>query len=582
MKELSQIKPGLTGEAAKQAVFEASLTHIKYKHQGDESSTNLVAFNVLGDYAINKNGGVFTGPVQVKTTTADIVNVTAVDGVLTINLGFGKFFRVNLLAPVHFIEIINVPPNIATTFTLILVQESFSDSYHISFMSNNDKVIKYYPSDHTYAEGFVRLQPYPGHRDIVTFSTLDGTTFFLSLTGLAYSGGGNSSYGTFIRNEINYITIDGVPYANGTVDIVSDGNGGETTGTYHYPPSYPETGYVIFNSLLITARADEIFPAQYFVDLGGEPSSDTHIGNTLVVSDGQGGYFNTIVYTGSDTTYGIKDFYAYLNGVDTYLGTRTYVGDGLGHVIFNDIYEYELGDILAGPTNDFSVTFAEDSEWYSSEGFIGNFPSTVPFKGSYITKANGFSVTQEYTYPEEGTVLCSYPRLLGYAYEYSGPIQYQPSYYKSIYAPANYVADGNGNVRIEVTIQPGSFLPIGIEPSYFTSDYTQFAADIQQQYYSYSQVGCGTCVPEGLPAPQCYLAELEAPDSYSGCDSNAYVARAIYDPTQWTYNTTPPTGYGYFRLEILPQYQDNGEGSFMFYDYVVNPDNLPWVELPPL
>jgi hypothetical protein len=589
MKELSQIKPSSLGNAAKQAVFESSLTHIKYKYQGDEASSNLVAFNALRNDAINKNGGVFTGPVQVKTTTAGIVNVTAVDEILTINLGFGKFFRLNLVEPVNFIEIINAPPGIATTFTLILAQESFSEQYYINFVSNNDKVIKYYPSDFLYLGDFVRLGPYPRCRDIVTFSTLDGNTFFLSLTGLNYSGGGNSVYGTFIRSETNYITIDGEQYANGTVDIVADGVGGETTGDHHYPPNYPATGSALFKTTpLPETTLGAVLPAQYFIDFNSNPDSPVSMGGTSAVSDGLGGYREVVGYYGNDAIFGGKDVYLNVAGTETYMGFRNYVGDGLGGTTILETYEYEDGDVLAGPTNDNNITFADDG-WYSIDHYIwayGEFISLpdAPYAGTYTIKANGdFTVRTEYTYPEEGTILASHPRYLGRALDYNVNLEGQIYNNRHIFAPANIVADGSGKVRLEVTIQPGSFLPIaGLgTPIFENGNFTQFIAGLDTDEFRYSLVGCASCAPSGLPAPVCYTGWDSAPHySGTGCDVNSYLARAIYDPTKWTGSSAPPPGQGYFRIEIAPRYvYDESSGNYVYY-----PSNnltladLTWVE----
>jgi hypothetical protein len=588
MKELSQIKPGLAREAAKQAVFESSLTHIKYKHQGDESSTNLVALDSLGNYAINKSGGVFTGPVQFKTSTTDIVNVTSVNGLVTINLGFGKFFRLNLLEEVYFIEIINAPTDAAITFTLILAQESSIQRF-IEFKPSNDKVIKYYPNVFLYRGDFVTLGPFPNCRDIVTFSSLDGTTFFLSLTGLNYSGGGNVSYGTFIRNETNYITIDNVQYANGTVDIIADGNGGETTGTYYYPPNYPETGYIEFKSeALPGVRAGDILPAQIFEDLGNSnfnEDSMISMGGYTLYSDGQGGYREVVVYYGSEASFGQKDIYVDVNGVSTFMGFRKYVGDGLGGATIVYSYEYENGEVIVGPIEDTSLVFADDGQWYSIDYFYGYLPS-IAFGGTFTIKANGFETITERTYPEEGTVFVSYPRYLGSALDYSYTLANNYPHYKPVFAPANLVADGTGKVVSQVTVAPGAFLPIGVDWIFFytwnNNDYSQFPSDIYLNWTAYNQIGCSSCAPVGMPAPPCYHSDFEIPHfDRAGCYWNSYAARAIYDPTKWTASTAPPVGQGYFRIEIMPSYTLEGE-YYISYDYITNPDNIPWVELPPI
>jgi hypothetical protein len=593
MKELSQIKPSSLGDAAKQVVFESSLTHIKYKYQGEEASTNLVAFNALRNDAINKNGGVFTGPVQTLSKTTKIVNLTSSQGILTINLGFGCFFRFEPTEDVTEIEVINTAPDVAAVFTLVIAYPAYTwpnvpSLYSVALNNFKNSTIKW-PGGNTPS-----LDKNYSKRHICSFKTTDGgATWFGALNGSDYFFIGYPVYGTYIRSETNYITIDGVQYANGTVDIVADGTGGETTGDYHYPPNYPATGSVLFKSTpLPDTTLGAVLPSQYFLDFSVAINLPVSMGATDAVSDGLGGYREVLGYYGSDVSFGSKDIYLNIAGTDTYMGVRNYVGDGSGGTTMLETYEYADGDILAGPTNDNNITFADDG-WYSMEHYAwayGDFISLpdAPYAGNYTVKANGdFTIRTERTYPEEGTILASHPRYLGHTFHYNTTFANQSPSVHAIFAPANIVADGSGKVRLEVTIQPGSFLPISGSgwPIFENDDYTQFIAGLDTDESRYSLVGCVSCAPAGLPAPACYTGWDSSPHySSTGCDVNSYIARAIYDPTKWTGSSAPPPGQGYFRIEIAPRYVY----SEVFNDYVYYPfagltlADLTWVELPPI
>lgn len=600
MKELSQLKPGRTGDPAKPVIFESSLTHIKYKYEGDQTSTNLIAFNDLGGYAINKNGGVFTGPIQVKSATSSIVNVTSTDGVLTINLGFGSFFRVRLTENIEFIDVINTAPEEASTFTLIIANDIIDNQYSIKFRPANgsSKLFKAYPSDFYVLDyqNYVFLSPFIGCKDIVSFKTVDGNTFFISLSGLDYKSGGYLVYGTYIRSEINYISIEGVDYANGTLNIVANGTGGETNGNYNYPPDYPETGYVLFKSEDMHVDGNS-FPQEFLLDFPEYGSNLFKTGDFLTVSDGTGGYRQVNSYYPNGTLILEKDIYA---DIDTFgntrkVGRRIYLWNGNGQATVTNIYDYTDGELLPGLGYlGFAPTLAEDqwydwTTWKSATGIGGD---TTPYNtmsgGTYAVISNGdFTVRFEYSYVEEGGVYGYWPRYIGSIYvHYGEDLRYDANYYMKLFVPSKLVADGNGKYRMETLLSDGAYVPTFNSnlwyyfPPFDNLDYSQYGyypnnSTMYDGNAFNQRISCGNCIPYSLQSsntPACYSYQFE-----SDCGTSAYVLRASYNPAGWSSNTAPPPGQGYFNPTVIRDKTVDENGSIVAdYDFVTNPENRPW------
>jgi hypothetical protein len=606
MKELSQLKPGREGAPARPAIFESSLTHIKYKYQGDESSTNLIAFNDLGGYAINKNGGVFTGPVQIKTATANIFNLTSSNGILTINLGFGRFFRVNLKENIEYIDVINVPTDVATTFTLIVTQENnYSQPfYFIKFRPYNNKIFKIYENNFIPNpafgaidnQGYALLAPFFSAKDIVNFKTIDSDTLFLSVSGLDYTGGGYFIYGTFIRTEPLSIFIENVEYPNGTIDIIANGTGGETYGNHNYPPNYPEAGHALFRTDDLLVYGD-FFPPEYILDFADYSSTLIKIGDVLTVSDGAGGYQQVNSYYAYGTLIDEKNIYADIDiyGNKMKVGRRTYLWNGSGGVTLINTYDYVDGQVLPGVGSlGFVPTLAEDQwyDWVTWKNETGVGGDTTPYNtmsgGTYAVISNGdFTVRFEYSYVEEGTVYGYWPRYVGSIYvEYSDDRRYDSNYYKKLFVPSKLVADGNGKYRMETLLSDGAWIPmfptlwnyfsLFDNLNYSLYGYYPNNVGMSDSNVFYQRISCGTCIPYSLQSsntPACYSYQFE-----SNCyNTSAYALRASYSSTGWSSNTAPPLGQGYFNSAVIRDKTVDEYGAIVAdYDFIANPENRSW------
>lgn len=161
---------------AKQVVLESSLTHVKYKYQGDNSSINLVDFNNFAPGAIRKSGGVFLGSVQIKSLLNQIFYPTVADGIVSINLSFGSYFWLDLTESVAEFQIINIAPDV-TTFTIAIKQ----NSQNIKTVNFNfsGAVLKWANNDDPDA-----VVPVFDSVDVFSFSTKNqGATWFAQILG---------------------------------------------------------------------------------------------------------------------------------------------------------------------------------------------------------------------------------------------------------------------------------------------------------------------------------------------------------------------------------------------------------------
>lgn len=180
MKSLSTIKPGYSGTAARQLILESSLTHVKYKYQRDNSSTNLVAFNEFAPGAIVKAGGVFTGPIKLVSSSSSIVQLQPADGIVTINLSFGGIFKLSLTENVDSFEVINVAPGVAVMFTLIVAQDTspYAQTIDWTFTGSTIKWSENTPVANTL--GISKL-------DVFSFKTISaGASWYAMANGLGY------------------------------------------------------------------------------------------------------------------------------------------------------------------------------------------------------------------------------------------------------------------------------------------------------------------------------------------------------------------------------------------------------------
>ena len=451
MKYLSGIKPTLIGDRGRAVALSTSLTHVKYNHVGDATSENLVAFNSFAPGAIAIAGGVFTGPITLKTHASKLVTATSESGIVTINLAFGNFFKLVLTENVTSFDVINVPPQ-AVMFTLIVEQNTAIA-----------KTINWTFSNSTISWGSINPAVITTERtnlDIFAFKTISsGSVWYASVNGLNYDGVGtdNPIDGTFLYTEELFIDIAGTPYSNGTKDILADGAGGVRDGDANYPPAYPNNGSVTFKQI---AHAD----------LYVQPLEQSYPnGNTLYVSDGNGGYTVTEEYPSSSTVFGNPlDYTEQHLGHAITLGSRNVLADGVGGYAYGQVTY--VSDGTAFNVNNF-VVFRDDG-WYTGTTGSANNNGT-----STITYIGGGQVEYSYNYLSAGTVLVGgVDWIIGYYLNTSDPIN----------IAADIVADGEGKVYYVSSVPNGSIIedsrvfPCGDFSNMFPCD--SFANDYNVRY----------------------------------------------------------------------------------------------------
>jgi hypothetical protein len=411
MKYLSGIKPTLIGDRGRDVALSTSLTHVKYNHVGDTTSENLVAFNSFAPGAIAMAGGVFTGPITLKTHAAKLVTATSESGVVTINLAFGNFFKLVLTENVTAFDVINVPPQ-AAMFTLIVEQNTdIAKTIDWTFSSSTIKWGSINPATITATRT---------NLDIFAFKTTSsGSVWYASVNGLNYAGVGtdNPIDGTFLYTEELFIDIAGTQYSNGTKDILADGAGGVRDGDINYPPAYPANGAVTFKQIAHT-------------DLYVQPLDQSYPnGNTVYVSDGDGGYIVAEEYPSSSTIFGNPiDYTEQHLGYTITLGSRNILADGVGGYTYGQVTYVNTGTVFN--VNNFIVF--RDDKWY--QGTTGN----ATYNGSSdITYIGAGQVEYTYGYLSAGTVLASgVDWTIGYYLDTSDPINIS----------ADVVSDGEGKV----------------------------------------------------------------------------------------------------------------------------------------
>jgi hypothetical protein len=176
MKQLSLLKPSLTGNPGRDVSLQTSLTHVQYQYAGDLIWQNLIDFNDFAPNAIRKSGGVFSGNVQFKSILAQTFYPTIADGIVTINLSFGSYFWLDLTDNVTNFEIINAAPNVIT-FTLVVKQ----NSQNIKTLNFNfyGSVLKWANNDDPDV-----VVPDLDSVDVFSFSTKNqGSTWFAQILG---------------------------------------------------------------------------------------------------------------------------------------------------------------------------------------------------------------------------------------------------------------------------------------------------------------------------------------------------------------------------------------------------------------
>ena len=222
----------------------------------------------------------------------------------------------------------------------------------------------------------------------------------------------NPAAGTVLSaGVVNYIDINGNQYANGTYDVIADGNGGSSNGNYTYVAEFSDIGsdqtyrYVsngdgTWDSVYINGYV--ISSVTNYITIDG---SQYQNGTVDTVADGNGGTNDTTNYLANGEIIANNISYTERN-VDTYMsfdfanGTVDYVSDGIGGYTESDRDYPEAGTVL------------------------GTY-------GGYAYVANGTGGWN--TYLEAGTIISSnnvnYININGY--------QYQNGTY-------NVLADGNG------------------------------------------------------------------------------------------------------------------------------------------
>lgn len=211
---------------------------------------------------------------------------------------------------------------------------------------------------------------------------------------------GNPSAGTVLSAGVtNYIEIFSTPRANGTYDVIADGNGGTTNGNYQYIPNgsviYTENG--INRGSFNTPIGNVYYDIDFVSDGAGSytqqnqyPAAGTTLGNDntfIYKSDGNGSYTTIYVYGIATGTF---NNYININGTNYTNGTYDVLADGNGGT-FNGNYQY---------ANAGTIFINNDTVYDAIEG-VSVANGTV----DYVSDGSGGYTLSDRDYPEQGTVL---------------------------------------------------------------------------------------------------------------------------------------------------------------------------------
>jgi hypothetical protein len=426
MKQLSAIKPTFIGDRGRDISLSTSLTHVKYSYAGDSTTQNVVSFNSFAPGAIAKAGGVFTGPVTLKTYSSKLITAASSSGVVTINLAFGNFFKLSLTENVVGFDVINVPEQ-AVMFTLIVEQDAAAPRT-INWAFNN-ATVSWGNVDPSTVVTVERT-----NLDVFSFKTISsGSLWYASVNGLNYQGIGtdNPIDGTFLYNENLYINIDDVQYPNGTKEVLANGLGGTRDGNLNYPAAYPDPGASTFKYVERALLCPD--------NCGGSCYNN---GGTLYVSDGFGGYAIIEEYAAGEfcSEAVVENFFGNGNSSnDITVGYRSITPNGSGG--------YNVGDLVY-----ISDTFIGTFTNYTDVEYVDNYWRDVTAlptgtgKGSVdVYQYSPGNFTFDYHYEANNTFISSCDWSLGYSLTGN-----------AIIVAASYLADGAGKIKLEANIAPGS------------------------------------------------------------------------------------------------------------------------------
>ena len=318
--------------------------------------------------------------------------------------------------------------------------------------------------------------------------TVGGDAYFAAtatnngtVNGNVTNEGSNPSAGTIISsNNVNYININGNQYANGTYDVIADGNGGSYTN-FTYLTEFSEIGsdqtykYIsngngTYTSVYINGYVISSVPNYITIN-----SSQFQNGTVDTVADGNGGtsevtnYLANGVIIGNNISYTERNVNNY-TGFDFANGTVDYVSDGIGGYTESDRDYPEAGTVLgtyggyayvANGTGGWN-TYLEAGTIISSnnQNYI-NLSMGQYANGTYdvIADGNGGSYNGNYTYAMQGDVFTTGVNA-GTIYTPAGAYNYN----------INYISDGLGGVT-EAHLYPAADTYLNEDESYtYTSN----------------------------------------------------------------------------------------------------------------
>ena len=221
----------------------------------------------------------------------------------------------------------------------------------------------------------------------------------------------NPIAGTVLSTETNYITINGGQYANGTYDVIADGNGGSSNGNYQYAPS----GTELYND-----------------------GSVYHY-----VSDGNGSYTQ---YYRSGYVLSTESNYITINNIQVSPGTYDLIADGNG------------GSTLGNYSYTAAGTYQVNGLWYTFDGNGGGSYATgiSPFDNNANTYyrydgAGGRAGVQAGATPNNTVYYFTSFTIGGYVYYNNGVLAVNMALDISGY---QYITDGAGQIIGIVDIDP--------------------------------------------------------------------------------------------------------------------------------
>jgi hypothetical protein len=179
MKQLNTLKPRFKGPSGKEVLLRTSVSHLQWMLQGDTDWQNLASLDELAPNKMSKTGGVFTGPIQVRSIVETIAIVSIYTGTAVFDMSVGNVFNLQMTEDVSALDIGNIPSGDVVSFTLLVTQNN-SEAKTLNWAGSNIPIK--WPGNAAPV-----LTTDIGKTDIYTLLTIDqGVSFFGFVSGQVY------------------------------------------------------------------------------------------------------------------------------------------------------------------------------------------------------------------------------------------------------------------------------------------------------------------------------------------------------------------------------------------------------------